>query len=352
MKNKITIRKDLAKWQEYRPVKSGESLALEQNRDIEGLAKLDANENLYGPSPLVIQRLSQFKGYQLYPDPEYNALRSELSVYTKVDKGNIFVSNGADEIIDLLLRLILNVGDEVLDSPPTFSSYALFTSLNRGIVKNVKRNDDYSLNIKSLIAAITDKTKIVFICNPNNPTGTITPIGEIEKIVKQGVLVCVDEAYIEFGGESAASLIKKYPNLIVIRSFSKWAGLAGLRLGYGMMSEYLVKGLMKIKPPYNVNYAAAIAGVAALQDTRYRKATIKAVVKERIKFEKAGFTTGGNFVFIRTTSTIQSQIVKACAAKKISVRSYMSGLVNGCVRITIGKPLQNREALTILKKYI
>lgn len=352
MKNNITIRNDLTKWEEYVPVKSAERVAFEQKKAIENIDKLDANENMYGPSPLVIQRLSQFRGYQMYPDPEYSSLRGKLSTYTKVDAKNIFVSNGADEIIDLLLRLILNVGDEVIDCPPTFSSYAIFTTLNRGAVKNVSRNDDYSLNVDAIRAAITDKTKIIFICNPNNPTGTVTPLSEIEKVVKQGVLVCVDEAYIEFGGESAVSLIKQYPNLIVIRSFSKWAGLAGLRLGYGMMSTNLVGGLMKIKPPYNVNYAALIAGIASLQDTEYRNTTIKAIVAERKKFEKAGFSTGGNFVFIQTTAFLQSKIVKALATKKISVRSYSSDLLNGCIRITIGKPLQNRKVLIILKKYL
>jgi len=360
MKNNIFIRNDLKNWKEYTPVPSAESISMDQKLRIEKIDKLNAGESMYGPSPLVRQRLSRFKGFQFYPDPKYRTLRKEISKYVKVNVQNIFVSNGADELIDVILRLVLNSGEEVIDCPPTFSSYSLSTILNKGVVKIVKREKDFSIDTDAIIKSITDKTKIIFICNPNNPTGNVTPISEIQKILETGVLVCVDEAYSEFGGESAISLLRKYENLIIIRSFSKWAGIAGLRLGYGLMSEYLVKQLMKIKQPYNVNYAAVIAGIASLQDTEYREKIVSKVVKERKNLEseiqnKGGykvFPSGGNFVYIQTTKKQLTKIKKECNRKKIALRFYDSEITGSALRITVGKQKQNKRIITILNKSI
>ena len=360
MKNNIFIRNDLKNWKEYVPVPSAENISMKQKLRIEKIDKLDAGESVYGPSPLVRRRLSQFKGYQFYPDPEYRTLRKEISNYVNIDEQNIFVSNGADELIDLILRLVLECGEEVIDCPPTFSSYSLSTILNKGVVKIVKRKKDFSIDTDLIIKSITDKTKVIFICNPNNPTGNITPVSEIQKILETGVLVCVDEAYSEFGGESCISLLKRYKNLIIIRSFSKWAGIAGLRLGYGLMSEYLVKQLMKIKQPYNVNYAAVIAGIASLQDIKYREKIVSKTVKERINLERKiqemraykVFSSGGNFVFIQTTKKQLKKIKKECNIKKIALRFYDSEDRECTLRITVGKQKQNKKIITILNKSI
>jgi histidinol-phosphate aminotransferase len=360
MKNKIEIRNDLKNWKKYMSVPSAESIAIGQNKEIENIDKLDANESVYGPSPLVAKELAMFKGYQYYPDPEYKALRKEISTYTNVDIDSIFVSNGGDEIIDLLLRLMLNVGDEVIDCPPTFSSYSLSTVLNRGVVKVLKRKVDFSLDINSILKSINRRTKVIFVCNPNNPTGNITPLYEIQKILERGVLVCVDEAYIEFGGESSVSLLSRYENLVVIRSLSKWAGIAGLRLGYGLMSKYLVNQLMKIKPPYNVNYAAVIAGIASIQDREYREATIKKVIRKREKLEREilkmksykVLQSGGNFISIQTTRDQLISIKDDCMKKGLSLRYYISGIMGNVIRITVGTASQNRKVIIILKKYI
>ena len=360
MKNNIFIRDDLKNWKEYIPVPSAESISMDQKLRIEKIDKLDAGENIYGSTPLVKRRLSQFKGYQFYPDPKYCVLRKEISKYVKVNMQNIFVSNGADELIDLILRLVLNSGEKVIDCSPTFSSYSLSIVLNRGVIKIVKRNKDFSLDTDLIIQSINSTTKIIFICNPNNPTGNITPVSEIQKILETGILVCVDEAYSEFGGESCVSLLKKYENLIIIRSLSKWAGIAGLRLGYGLMSEYLVKQLMKIKQPYNVNYAAVIAGIASLQDTRYREKTVSTIIKERKNLERKiqgmgiykVFPSGGNFVFIQTTKEQLKKIKKECSEEQIALRFYDSEDMGSAIRITVGKQRQNKKIITILKKYI
>ncbi len=360
MKKIRKIRDDLQKWREYEPVPSAESISIEQKMRIESIDKLDAGENMYGPSPLVTKRLSEFRGYQFYPDPGYRLLREKLGLYAKVDPSTIFVSNGADEIIDLILRVVLENGDEVIDCPPTFSSYSLSTLLNRGVVKNVQRTNDFSLDMKRIIKSITNKAKIIFICNPNNPTGNVTPIDEIKEILETGIFVCIDEAYIEFGGKSAVSLLDKYENLIIIRSFSKWAGIAGLRLGYGIMSENLIKQIMKVKSPYNVNISAVIAGIASLEDTQYKESVIKAIKSERTRMEAEIegmksfklFVSGGNFAFLQATKVQLKKVRQECKKQRVAFRYYDSKITGQAIRITVGKPKQNTKVISILKESI
>ncbi|MFZ2025678.1 MAG: histidinol-phosphate transaminase [Microgenomates group bacterium] len=351
----MDIRNDIANFSEYVPVQSAEGIAREKGLSIEDVDKLDAGENVWGPSPLVAKRLSEFTGYQFYPDPAYLSLRKKIGKYVGVGYNRVFVANGGDEIIDLLLRLMLNVGDKVIDTPPTFSSYKISAVLNRGIVLNVPRTKDWVIDTAAILRNIDKTVKVVFICNPNNPTGTITPISEIEKILKSGVLVCVDEAYIEYGGQSCVPLLKKYENLVILRTFSKWAGIAGLRLGYSLASVNLVRQLMKIKQPYNVNFAAVIAGIASLEDMSYRKRTIKKITDEReMMYRKiAGLDvcrvipSGGNFLFIEAEKEVLDGALKKFKDTNIAVRTLS---INGesALRITIGKPAQNRKVLSIL----
>lgn len=351
----MDIRNDIVNFSEYVPVQSAEGIAREKGLSIEDVDKLDAGENIWGPSPLVAKRLSQFRAYQFYPDPSYISLRKKIEEYTGVGYEQIFVSNGGDELIDLLLRLMLNVGDKIIDTPPTFSSYKISTALNRGTVLNVSRKKDFAIDTEAILKSIDKKVKVIFICNPNNPTGTITAVDEIEIILKSGVLVCVDEAYIEYGGKSCIPLLKKYDNLVILRSFSKWAGIAGLRLGYGLMSANLVRQLMKIKQPYNVNSAAVIAGIASLEDGAYRIRTIKKITDQRdVMYRKMMdgsdyrvTKSGGNFLLIQASPQDIDLAQKGFASSGIAVRTLS---VNGesALRITVGKPAQNRKVLSIL----
>lgn len=359
MKNNI-LRKDISRYCEYMPVKSAEAIAVGLKVDIDEIDKLDAGENVWGPSPKVIKALYKFKGYQYYPDPEYISLRNAISEYTAVEVKNIFVSNGGDEIIDLILRLVLDEDDVVISCPPTFSSYAQSTILNRGVICSIPRKPNFAIDSEKIISALNSKTKIVFICNPNNPTGSVTTVSEIKKILDTGVLVCVDEAYIEYGGESCIGLLDRYENLIIIRSFSKWAGIAGLRLGYGLMSELLVKQLMKIKPPYNVNSAAAIAGIAALKDEVYRKKFIKKIIneRERMYLNLKGmdlvtvYPSCGNFLYLQMAKSRAKAIKDEFTKASIAIRYFESELTGSALRITIGRPKQNKKVLDIFKKTI
>lgn len=339
------IRKDIAGMVAYAPVKY-----IQQPSEI---AKLDAGENQFGYSPRVADVLKNSQFFNFYPDPEYKELRKAIAKYVGTSINNIMVGSGSDELLDLLFRLILEQGDKIINCPPTFGMYSVLTDLNKGIVISVPRNSDFSLNIKGIKNNIDEKVKAIIVCTPNNPTGTVSSKNEIISLLKTGKLVIVDEACVEFYGESAIPLLTKYENLIVLRTFSKWAGLAGLRLGYGVMSAYFIKQLFKIKPPYNVNVAACYAGIAALSDLNYSKKIIQTIVKERKRVaEELGklsyllvYPSESNSLFIRVNGNIL-KLKNYLECNKISVRYYDSE-----IRLSIGKPEQNNKVIRALQTY-
>lgn len=352
------IRSDLLNFEEYKAVPSAYDIALENNVGINSINKLDANENVFGPSSKLNDELARFNGYQYYPDPEYKRLRGAIGNYVDISPDYIMLGSGGDELIDLLLRLILNPDDEVINNPPTFGSYSTSTLLNRGILVDVPRNKNFNINTNAVLMAVNSKTKLIILCNPNNPTGNMTEKKDIERILNTGKLVLVDEAYFEFSKQSALPFIKKYPNLIILRTFSKWAGIAGLRLGYLIASPYLIKQLAKIKSPYNVNVAAEIGGMIALEDIEYQKRIIEIVCKERNKLYKRlknsenliVYPSSANFIFMKVGNVAYLRLKLLFQRNKIAIRSYDSVLTGKALRITIGTPAQNNKILQILNR--
>ncbi len=353
---KSLLRKDIFDYEPYVAVSSAWDMSVAQGVAIEDVNKLDAGENVFGPSDSVSKTLADYKGYQFYPDPEYKELRKAIGLYAGVNISHIAVGSGGDELIDLVTRLVLDPGDSGINCPPTFSSYALSTVLNRGKVINIARSENYDLDLPQIISCIDGKTKIIFICNPNNPTGNMTTNEEVECLLKTGKLVLVDEAYYEFGNYSSLPLMKKYPNLIILRSFSKWAGIAGLRLGYCIMSPYLVSQFMKIKPPYNVSIAASIAGIASLKDDIYRDRIVEVICKERFKLYTSltrirriqVYPSQGNFIFVKLDQDDFTSIRNTFTQSGMAVRYYDSPLTGKAIRITIGRPEQNNRVLNIM----
>jgi len=360
MKNlnlKQFIRKDLLNYEEYKAVLSAYDISEKNRVPVEKIDKLDANENLFGPSKNLYKQLSTYKGYQFYPDPEYKQLRDAIGKYAGISANYIIVGSGGDELIDLLLRLILEPSDQVINCPPTFGSYTTLTFLNRGFLINIPRKKIFSLNTNSMLRAVNNKTKLIILCNPNNPTGNVISAQDIKQILELGKLVLVDEAYFEFSGKTVLSFIKKCSNLIILRSFSKWAGIAGLRLGYLIAPPFLIKKLLKIKPPYNVNIAAELAGLNALKDIEYQRLTIKKIIEERERIYKEikknkkikACPSYGNFLFIQVSDILFPRLKLIFQKNKIAVRYYDSNLAGKAFRITIGNPAQNNKVLEILK---
>ncbi len=357
MKNNFNqfVRPDIAQMESYVPGTSAEDLTNTYKQSTKQLIKLNANENPYGMSPAARKAL-QGLFYNYYPRSDYPTLRQAIAKYTNMKTGNIILGSGSDEIIDLVLRAVIHEGDKVINCPPTFGMYEVATKLNRGLIVNIPRNKNFSLKVSDVLKNCKEeKIKIVFLCNPNSPTGNLTSQEEIIKILKTGKLVIVDEAYYEFSKTTVAPLLGMYKNLIVLRTLSKWAGLAGLRIGYAIMSEFLVEQILKIKPPFNVNSAAEKAALATLEDLSFSKKSIQKIISEKNRMYKELQTLSniqvywsyGNFIFLQTDKNNYQQLKDSFEENKIALRYYQSPLLANSIRITIGKPEQNNKVLIV-----
>ena len=350
------MRRELEKFSGYAACKSPEALD-DETRAI-GILKLDANENVYGPSPRAKAALASFNDAHIYPDSYQTKLRKALAVYTGVSADHIVAGSGSDQLIDLLIRLFVNPGDEVLTSTPTFAMYKFFTELVGGKFVAVQRDDDFQLVPERLIRAISKKTKLIFIAMPNNPTGTQITIDAVKKIIETGVPVVVDEAYYEFTGQTLAPELDTYPNLMILRTFSKWAGLAGLRVGYGLFPVTVAEKLDAIKDPYCVNAAAVVAARESLKDVDYLMGNVKLMISERdrlfqalslIKYLKP-YPSAANFILCKVKSRIALQIQVLLERRGILVRYFNSPQMENCLRFSIGRPQDTDRLIAELQR--
>ncbi len=360
------IRPDIAQLEAYTPIAPLDVLAERLGLPIERLIKLDANENPYGPSPRARAALEQEAHYAIYPDPEHQRLRAALSDYTGQSVERIVCGAGADEIIDLLLRLFLAPGDAVIDCPPTFGMYAFDTGVCGGRLVEAPRHADFALDIDAIErAAAETNAKVLFLTSPNNPTGNLTTRAEVERLLDLPLLVVVDEAYIEFtpggghGDLAFSSLVGQYENLAVLRTFSKWAGLAGLRVGYGLVPEAIAEHLWKIKQPYNVNLAAQVAAIASLDDRAYLEANVICLTSERERLLAAlrelpflhVYPSQANFLLCRVVAGDALALKQTLERQGILVRYYRKPLLRDCIRISVGTPEQNDTLLDALRSW-
>ncbi|MFC1941424.1 histidinol-phosphate transaminase [Chloroflexota bacterium] len=346
------IRADLLASTGYAPCTSPETLEGKVGVPVENIIKLDANENPYGCSPRVNQALANYPYLNIYPDAGQTELRQLLERYTGVSAECIVTGNGSDELIDLILRLFVGVGDEVINCVPTFDMYRFSTQMCGGTLIEVPRDENFAIDVKAIKATIGEKTKVIFLANPNNPTGTIIPRDDVLEIIDTGLPVVVDEAYYEFSGRTVVPLFRQYKNLMVLRTFSKWAGLAGLRVGYGIFPPEIANYLLTIKPPYNVNMAAQVAVRESLKDADYLLGTVKKIIDERerlfgelekIKWLKP-FPSQTNFILCAVLIGEARELWQKLQAKGILVRYFDQPRLRNCIRISIGKP-EHTDAL-------
>jgi len=346
------IRPDLATFGGYSARISPDTLKGKVEVPVEDIIKLDANENPYGCSPRVSRALASYRNFNIYPDDGQTRLRKLLEGYSGVGAEHIVAGGGSNQLIDLVLRLFLRRGDEVINCVPTFPLYRFSTELCGGTLVEVPRDDDFAVNVGAVKAAVSKKTKIIILVNPNSPTGTITPQRDILQILDTGLPVLVDEAYYEFSQQTVAPLVSKYENLMVLRTFSKWAGLAGLRVGYGLFPPKIAGYLLRIKIPYNVNVAALVAVEESLKDIDYLVGTVKAIIDERerlfaelkkIKWLKP-FPSQANFIFCSVQKGDAKELRQKLQEKGILVRYFEEPRLRNCVRISVGKP-EHTDAL-------
>ena len=345
----------------YTPIEPFDVLSERVGRSPDQIIKLDANENPYGMSPRAREALASLAYGHIYPDPESRALRAALARFTGAPVENLFPGAGADELIDLIMRVTLSPGDAIINCPPTFGMYSFDADLNNARVVNVPRKADFSLDMDGILAAAKKfSPKLIFLTSPNNPDGSLIPPPVLQKLLTLPTLIVLDEAYIEFSGvESMCTCVPDDENLIVLRTFSKLAGLAGLRVGYGAFPTWLMSTLWKAKQPYNVNVAASVAAIAALEDPDYQDWTVKALVAERNRLAKELSTfrwlkvypSSSNFILCRIAIEINAAQLKEDLAQKhgIFIRYFNKPGLTDCIRISAGKPEQTDALLGALK---
>jgi len=355
------MRPDLLELEEYTPVEPLDQLSTRLGIPIEKLVKLDANENPYGASPAALKAIQSQEYYHIYPDPSCTALRQELEKYIGVDKERIFIGSGSDELLELLIRLFITPGDNILDFGPTFGMYSFLGKLYQAEVRSVPRLiEDYSLDLPAALAAIDSRTKLIFVCTPNNPTGNTCPESTVRALLDTGRLVVVDEAYHDFAGHSFLNLTNEYPNLIVLRTFSKLSGLAGLRVGYGVLPLAVARQLWKIKQPYNVTVAGQEAARASLQEREWIETHVQKIVEERERLfgmlqeinAIEPLPSASNFIFCRMRRGSASEVKFGLEKQGVLVRYYNKPMLENAFRVSVGRPEQNETFIEQLKQIL
>ncbi len=342
--------------------------------DLGKYIKLDLNENSFGPSPKAIAALAQMPHYNRYVGQD--ELREAIARYVGVDVAHIVVSNGADEMIDWVQRVFLNRGDAIVDCPPSFEMYAFFARVNGARILAVPRRDDFSIDVDAIEKAISDfrfqisksedpnlqsaicNLKLVFLANPSNPDGGVASRADIERLLALPGIVVLDEAYAEFAGESYAARVPTQSNLIVLRTFSKWAGLASLRVGYCIAPQPIAAKILQVKAPENVNSAGIVAARASLEDIEYLMANVRRIVTERERLSVAlaqlGFLqplpSRANFILCRVIGRTGMEIRDALQARGILIRAFGSPRLHDYIRVAVGTPEENDAVVRMLKE--
>jgi histidinol-phosphate aminotransferase len=284
-----------------------------------------------------------------------------LADYCGVSADQIVVGNGGDEIIDVIFRLYIDPGDEAINSPPTFGFYPVASKLNRARLVNVPRDDAFHVDIEGIKRAVSSRTKLILLCSPNNPTGNRTVDEDIVGILELGIPVLLDEAYVEFANASALHLQVEYPHLMVVRTFSKWAGLAGLRVGYGLFSPELAARVRAIRPAYTVNAAAEAAAVTSLEHAERLLSNVDEIRESRDRLVEEldklhlvrAWPSETNFVYCTglagcSTTFVYEELLK----RGILVRPFPQP---EAIRITVGTKLEAVrlfEAMTEIKEIV
>ena len=330
--------------------------------------KLSANESALGPSPRAIKEFNKVaKNLKRYPDSDGTFLRNILAKKFKLDPKRIILGSGSDQIFELICKSFLNKNDEVIVPQFSFIIYRIYSKIYGAKIKYAKENN-FRISIKNILSEVTKKTKIVFLANPNNPTGTILfkkELLELRKKLRSNILLVIDDAYFEYVKDknylSGMKLFYNSKNVIVTRTFSKIYGLAGLRVGWGYGPKNLIYALNLVKPPFNINRAALFAAAKSIKDSKWLNKEIKHVNKwTKIfyrNFKKLGIDTNfsyGNFLLVKFDKIRKNskQIFLRLAKNGILVRKMDVYKIKNSLRITIGNSLENKKFIKVIRKVI
>lgn len=326
-----------------------------------GIIKLASNENPFGPSPKALEAITkEEKNLHIYPDQKSILLREALGNKFGVKEDCIIVGNGSDEIMQIAAATFLKPDEEVILSENTFSIYEFVTRIFDGKLVFVPLNNN-SQDLHAMAKAVNEKTKMIFLCNPHNPTGTAFSTTELEAfltIIPEKVLVILDEAYMEYAEApdfpDSLRLVKKGKNVLVLRTFSKFYGLAGLRVGYGIAKKELTHYMFRVKPPFNVSRLAQAGAKAALEDKKFTEKTYKNNAEGKkylyIELDKLGLEykkTESNFIFINLKKPAD-EVFLSMMKQGIIIRPLTSFGLPECIRVSIGTMEQNKKFIKAL----
>lgn len=339
------VRADFRELEAYTPVQPLDVLSREIGIPVEQIAKLDANENLYGPHPAIRQAVAA-ADLHIYPDPGQDALRAAIGEYLGVGAKSIVAGAGSDDLLDILLRL--TEPRAIVTATPTFGMYSFLGKLAGARIVEVPRDaaNGFGVDLHGIERAVQEGASLVFLASPNNPTGNALSDAELEWLCALPALIALDEAYAEFMGRSAVGLCARYPNLIVARTFSKWAALAGLRIGYAVAHPDVASRMMMVKQPYNVNVAADIAARVALERRDEIMETVRYLVRERDRMTaelcRFGWLTPtpseANFVLFQVTGRSAPEVAAGLRKRGVLVRHYDRPDIANYIRISAGRP--------------
>ena len=330
--------------------------------------KLSANESALGPSPKAKKEyINVSKSFARYPDSDGTFLRKTLSNKFKLDRNRIILGSGSDQIFELICKSFLKKGDEVIVPKYSFIIYRIYSKMNGAKVVYSKENN-FRVSVNEILKKVSKKTKIVFLANPNNPTGTYIKKNELlllRQKLRSNILLVVDDAYFEYVKQkdylSALKIFKNYKNVVMTRTFSKIYGLAGLRVGWGYGSKEIIYALNKVKPPFNVSRPALFAASAAVKDSGWLNKEIKHVNKWNKKmfneFKRMKIETNksfSNFLLVNfdKVKINSSKVFKLLAKTGILVRKMDVYGIKNSLRITIGKSDENRKLISKMKKIL
>lgn len=360
---KSIVKKTILAVKPYVPGKPIEEVKRELGlRDV---IKLASNENPYGPSPRVLKAIAgASKELNRYPDGDCHYLRKALAAKLKVSGKQLIFGNGSDELIVLAVRAFAGEGDEVVIAKPSFLIYSIASSISGAKVKEIPLKS-FHYDLDAMKKAVTGKTKIIFLGNPDNPSGMYFTEKEMRGFLRglrRDILVFIDEAYYEYVNAQdyvdSLKLLKSHKNIIVTRTFSKMYGLAGLRIGYGIANAQLIDLLNRIREPFNVNSLAQVAAMAVLKDRAYYRGLAKKVNAQR-QYLYEGFrkinldfvTSCTNFILVKTNDKA-ARVSKKLMKKGIIVRDMNVWGLSNFIRITIGTAQENKRLMKTLKEIL
>jgi len=328
--------------------------------------KLSANESALGPSPRAIKEYNKVsKNFKRYPDTNGTALRKIIANKFKIDKNRVILGSGSDQIFEFICKAFIKKNDEVIVPRYSFIIYRIYSKINGAKIIYAKEKN-FIISVKDILSKVTRKTKVVFLANPNNPTGTYISKKEIiylRKKLRSNILLVVDDAYFEYVKQKdylpGLKLFSRHKNVLVTRTFSKVYGLAGLRVGWGYASKEIINTLNKIKPPFNVSRPALFAASAAIKDSSWLKKEVNHIRKwNKILFKNfkemkiATNESKTNFLLLNfdRINISSRKVFKKLANAGILVRTMNVYGIKNSLRITIGKSKENKKLISIFRK--